>query len=90
MHCTYQSIQSSRLSAVWYLQAAQQGLTSAAARYASARSMLAVTGPLMWAMLGLDLALISLGTDYARVVKAVFALAQIRLLRTQGFSNVEA
>lgn len=34
----------------------------------------------------LDLLLVSIGTDWARVVKAVFVLAQIRLLRTGGFS----
>ena len=43
----------------------------------------------MWVMLGVDLARVSLGTDWARIVKAVFALAQIRLLRTYGFCNPE-
>jgi hypothetical protein len=28
----------------------------------------------------------ALGSDWARVVKVVFALSQIRLLRTYGFS----
>lgn len=70
-------------------QAAQQGLTAAAARYAAVRGALALLGPLMWASLAVDLVNVSLGTDYARVVKAVFALAQIRLLRTRGFCNAE-
>ncbi len=69
------------------LQAAGEGITAAASRYAAARSLLGVLGPLMWASTALDLALVSIGTDYSRVVKAVFALAQIRLLRTYGFSS---
>jgi uncharacterized protein YaaW (UPF0174 family) len=44
-------------------------------------------GPLMWACLGADLALKALGTDYGRLVRAIFALCQIRLLRTHGFVN---
>ncbi len=28
-----------------------------------------------------------MGTDYARVIRAVFLLAQARLVRTQGFVN---
>ena len=41
----------------------------------------------MWAWLGADLAFKALGTDYARLVRAIFALCQIRLLRTRGFIN---
>lgn len=61
-------------------------MTAATARYAAARSLLGLLGPLMWASTALDLLLVSVGTDWSRVVKAVFALAQIRLLRTYGFS----
>lgn len=46
-----------------------------------------MVGPAMWAWLGIDLALKAIGTDYSRVVQAVYALAQIRLLRTYGFSG---
>lgn len=67
-------------------QVAKEGVTAAASRYAAARSLLGLLGPLMWASTALDLALVSVGTDWSRVVKAVFALAQIRLLRTYGFS----
>jgi hypothetical protein len=41
----------------------------------------------MWGWLLLDLARAALGTDYARVIRAVFVLAQVRLVATQGFSN---
>ena len=70
-------------------QAAQQGLTAAAARYAAVRSVLSLASPLMWAWAWADLARMSLGTDYARVVRAIFCLAQVRLLRTHGFRNAE-
>ena len=35
--------------------------------------------------LGLDMVILSLGSDYQRVLRAVFAIAEIRLLRTYGF-----
>lgn len=57
-------------------QVAQHGVAAAAARYGAARSALGLLGPLAWAWLGADLALRALGTDYCRVVRAVFALAQ--------------
>lgn len=70
------------------MQAAQQGVTAAASRYAAARSVLSLLGPLMWASTAVDLLWVSIGTDWSRVCKVVFALAQIRLLRTYGFSNI--
>ncbi|KAL0017824.1 hypothetical protein WJX77_005235 [Trebouxia sp. C0004] len=51
------------------LQAAQQGFTSAAAKYSTARGVLSFLGPAMWVWLGMDLALKAIGPDYARVVK---------------------
>lgn len=72
---------------VIYLQAAQQGFTSAAAKYSTARGVLSFLGPAMWVWLGMDLALKAIGPDYTRVVKAVSFLAQIRLLHTHGFTN---
>ena len=41
----------------------------------------------MWAIFGAELALAAIGTDYGRVARAVFALAQVRLVRTHGFSS---
>jgi len=75
------------LHLTWFLQAAQQGFTSAAAKYSTARGVLSFLGPAMWVWLGMDLALKAIGPDYARVVKAVSFLAQIRLLHTHGFTN---
>ena len=75
------------LHPTWFLQAAQQGFTSAAAKYSTARGVLSFLGPAMWVWLGMDLALKAIGPDYARVVKAVSFLAQVRLLHTHGFTN---
>ncbi|KAK9810268.1 hypothetical protein WJX72_007661 [[Myrmecia] bisecta] len=69
------------------VQTAQKGVTLAAVRYSTVRGALSMLGPIMWAWLGVDLALKAVGTDYGRIVRAVFALAQIRLLRTHGFTN---
>jgi hypothetical protein len=38
---------------------------------------LSFLGPLMWGWLAVDLALKSIGTDYARIIRAVFILAQV-------------
>jgi hypothetical protein len=61
-----------------FMQASQQGLTSAAARYGAARGMLSVLGPAMWALFAGELAVKSIGTDYGRVVRAMYTLAQVR------------
>ena len=66
---------------------AQTGLTTAAVRYSTVRGALSTLGPVMWAFFGAELALAAIGTDYGRVARAVFALAQIRLVRTHGFSS---
>lgn len=68
-------------------QAAQAGLTSAATRYGAVSGALSMLGPIMWTWLAADLALQSIGTDFQRITKAIYALAQIRLLRTKGFIN---
>lgn len=69
------------------VQAAQAGLTNAAARYGTASGAFSLLGPIMWTWLAVDLARQSIGTDFQRVTKAVYALAQVRLLRTHGFIN---
>ncbi|KXZ49641.1 hypothetical protein GPECTOR_20g498 [Gonium pectorale] len=71
------------------LEAAAKGLTAATARYSALRGALSLLGPLMWGGLALDLALKAIGPDYARVVRAVFLLSQVRLVRTHGFVSSE-
>ncbi|KAI3435524.1 hypothetical protein D9Q98_001590 [Chlorella vulgaris] len=69
------------------VQAAKEGITAAVGRYAAARSLLSVLGPLVWASTAFELLSVSMGTDWSRVVKATFCIAQIRLLRTYGWSQ---
>ncbi|KAL6846237.1 hypothetical protein ACP4OV_023685 [Aristida adscensionis] len=64
------------------LLAARQGLARAASRYAGLRSVMTFLGPIMWGTLLADIVIQMLGTDYARIVQAIFAFAQIRLTRT--------
>ncbi|KAK3133467.1 hypothetical protein QOZ80_6AG0536900 [Eleusine coracana subsp. coracana] len=64
------------------LLAARQGLARAASRYAGLRSIMTFLGPIMWGTLLADIVIQMLGTDYARIVQAIYAFAQIRLTRT--------
>ncbi|WVZ65149.1 hypothetical protein U9M48_014560 [Paspalum notatum var. saurae] len=64
------------------LLAAKQGLTRAASRYVGLRSVMTFLGPIMWGTLLADIVIQMLGTDYARIVQAIYAFAQIRLTRT--------
>lgn len=43
----------------------------------AAQGALSFLGPVMWGWLALDLAYKAIGTDYARVIRAVFILAQV-------------
>ncbi|CAD6219017.1 unnamed protein product [Miscanthus lutarioriparius] len=64
------------------LLAARQGLARAASRYVGLRSVMTFLGPIMWGTLLADIVIQMLGTDYARIVQAIYAFAQIRLTRT--------
>jgi len=64
------------------LLAARQGLARAASRYVGLRSVMTFIGPIMWGTLLADIVIQMLGTDYARIVQAIYAFAQIRLTRT--------
>ncbi|KAH6832266.1 hypothetical protein C2S53_005615 [Perilla frutescens var. hirtella] len=58
------------------LLAARQGLKAAAVRYLGLRSVTQLFGPLMWGTLLADVFIQMLGTDYARILRAIYALAQ--------------
>jgi uncharacterized protein YaaW (UPF0174 family) len=67
--------------------AARQGLVGAAARYMTMRSTMMMLGPLLWGTFLADVVIRSLGTDYARVIRAIFAFAQVNVPdRTPSFS----
>ncbi|KZV34771.1 hypothetical protein F511_00673 [Dorcoceras hygrometricum] len=62
------------------LLAARQGLKVAATRYLGIRSIAQLLGPLMWGTLLADVVIQMLGTDYARILRAIFAFAQVTML----------
>ncbi|PON45419.1 hypothetical protein PanWU01x14_258980 [Parasponia andersonii] len=62
--------------------AAKQGLAGAASRYLGFRSMMTLLGPMLWGTFLADIVIQMLGTDYARILRAIYAFAQIRIMRT--------
>ncbi|KAF7813469.1 uncharacterized protein G2W53_034445 [Senna tora] len=64
------------------LLAARQGFVGAASRYVGIRSMMTLLGPVLWGTFLADLVIQMLGTDYARILRAIYAFAQIRVTRT--------
>ncbi|KAK7398765.1 hypothetical protein VNO78_09937 [Psophocarpus tetragonolobus] len=64
------------------LLAAKQGFLGAASRYLGFRSMITLLGPVLWGTFLADLVIQMLGTDYARILRTIYALAQIRVIRT--------
>ncbi|KAL4326068.1 hypothetical protein GQ457_11G031020 [Hibiscus cannabinus] len=62
--------------------AAKQGFTGAASRYVGLRSMMNLLGPLFWGTFLADVVIQMLGTDYARILRAIYGFAQIRITRT--------
>ena len=70
------------------LQAARRGMAANAARYGAARTVLTVIGPVMWGWLIADVGWKAIATNYGRIIPVVFALAQIRLTRTECWEAV--
>lgn len=64
------------------LLAAKQGFAGAASRYLGLRSTIALFGPVLWGTFLADVVIQMLGTDYARILRAIYAFAQIRITRT--------
>ncbi|EEF34684.1 uncharacterized protein LOC8289104 isoform X2 [Ricinus communis] len=71
------------------LLAAKQGLAGAASRYLGFRSMLALLGPMLWGTFLADVVIQMLGTDYARILRAIYAFAKIRITRTYRLSDID-
>lgn len=67
------------------LQTAQQGMAVTAARYGAVRTVFAVVGPILWGYFLADLGWKAIATNYARIIPAIFALAQIRLTRGESW-----
>ncbi|XP_058228615.1 uncharacterized protein LOC131336700 isoform X2 [Rhododendron vialii] len=58
------------------LLTAKQGVAGAAARYLGLRSMMSFLGPMLWGIFLADVVIQMLGTDYARILRAIYAFAQ--------------
>ncbi|XP_043695486.1 uncharacterized protein LOC122646077 isoform X1 [Telopea speciosissima] len=58
------------------LLAARQGFAGAASRYLGLRSMMMLLGPMLWGTFLADVVIQMLGTDYARILRAIYAFAQ--------------
>lgn len=65
------------------LQMARRGMAQSAARYGAVRSTLTFLGPVMWCWFFADLGWRAIATNYGRIIPTIFALAQIRLTRTE-------
>lgn len=68
------------------LQTAKRGMVVASARQAALRGVFAMMGPVLWGCFFADLGWRAIATNYGRIIPTVFALAQIRLTRTECFS----
>jgi uncharacterized protein YaaW (UPF0174 family) len=70
------------------LQTARRGMALNAARYGATRSVFALLGPLLWGYFFADLGWRAIATNYGRIIPTIFALAQIRLTRTECWEAV--
>jgi len=64
------------------VKAASRGAVAASARYGAMRGVLACVGPALWTWFLADLGWRAVATNYGRVIPVVFAIAQIRLTRS--------
>ncbi len=64
------------------VKAASRGAIAASARYGAMRGVLACVGPALWTWFLADLGWRAVATNYGRVIPVVFAIAQIRLTRS--------
>ena len=62
---------------------ARRGMAVTAARYGAVRGVLSFVGPVLWGWFLADLGWRAIATNYGRIIPVIFALAQIRLTRTE-------
>ncbi|MEA5510760.1 YaaW family protein [Crocosphaera sp. UHCC 0190] len=65
------------------VNSARRGMAMTAARYGAVRSLFAFVGPVLWGWFLADLGWRAIATNYGRIIPVIFALAQIRLTRTE-------
>ncbi len=66
------------------LQSARQGMAITATRYAAVRTVFGILGPVLWTWFFADLGWKAISTNYGRIIPMIFALAQIRLTRSDS------
>ncbi len=67
------------------MQLARRGMAMATARYSATRAAFAFVGSALWMWFAADLGWRAIATNYGRVIPIIFALAQIRLTRSDVF-----
>ena len=65
------------------LQSAKRGMAASAARYGAVQGVFTLLGPVLWTWFLADLGWRAIATNYGRIIPTVFALAQIRLTRSE-------
>lgn len=70
------------------VRAAKRGMVISATRYGAIRTVFAFMGPVLWGWFLTDLGWRAISTNYGRIIPVIFALAQIRLTRTECWQPV--
>ncbi|MGK7962211.1 YaaW family protein [Crocosphaera sp.] len=65
------------------MNTARRGMAATAARYGVVRGVFSFVGPVLWGWFLADLGWRAIATNYGRIIPVIFALAQIRLTRTE-------
>lgn len=65
------------------IQGARRGMAVSAAGYGTIRSVFSFLGPMLWTWFLADLGWKAISTNYGRIIPTIFALAQIRLTRSE-------
>lgn len=65
------------------INTAQRGMMTSAARYGAVRTVFSFVGPVLWGWFVADVGWKAISTNYSRIIPAIFALAQIRLTRSE-------
>ncbi|WP_267384849.1 YaaW family protein [Cyanobacterium sp. uoEpiScrs1] len=65
------------------LKTARRGMMMTAASYGTFRGVFAFVGPVLWGYFLADLGWRTIATNHSRIIPVIFALAQIRLTRTE-------
>ncbi|GFE68869.1 YaaW family protein [Chroococcus sp. FPU101] len=74
---------STRAASQLAINTAERGMMMTAARYGTVRTIFSFVGPVLWGWFIADVGWKAISTNYSRIIPAIFALAQIRLTRSE-------